>query len=132
MTETLSIKNNQSNKNDINTSYTEETDKKKLERKKSISSSNYESSFNNLNSEIKSIIENETDLSFSSNSNSDIDENKTNLEHLFDSKYWRASKDINSETDEPPLKKKIFSFLTRKIRRHPFTRNMLKLKKWRE
>ena len=102
MTETLSIKKNQSNIKDINPSYKEETEKKKLERKKSINSSNYESSFNNLNSEIKSIIENETDLSFSSNSNSEIDdENKTNLEHLFDSKYWQASKDINSETDEP-------------------------------
>jgi hypothetical protein len=132
MTETLSIKNNQSNKNDINTSYTEETDKKKLERKKSISSSNYESSFNNLNSEIKSIIENETDLSFSSNSNSDIDENKTNLEHLFDSKYWRASKDINSETDEPnstyesqnekgtPSKKENFFFFDKKNSPTPF------------
>ena len=74
---------------------------KKKERKNSINSSSPESSFNNLNSEIKSIIENETDLSFSSNSNSEIDENKKNIELLFDSKYWRASKDINSETDEP-------------------------------
>ena len=102
MTETLSIKKYQSNIKDINQSHKEEIEKKKLERKKSMNSSNYESSFNNLNSEIKSIIDGETDLSFSSNSNSEIDdENKTNLEHLFDSKYWQASKDINSETDEP-------------------------------
>ena len=101
MTETLSLNKNQNNKNYINTSFKEETDKKKLERKKSINSSNYESSFNNLNSEIKSIIENETDLSFSSNSNSDLEENKKNIEYLFDSKYWRVSKEISSETDEP-------------------------------
>ena len=95
MKETLSLNKNQNNKNYINTSFKEETDKKKLERKKSINSSNYESSFNNLNSEIKSIIENETDLSFSSNSNSDLEENKKNIEYLFDSKYWRVSKEIS-------------------------------------
>ena len=101
MTEALSLNQKHSSFHKINTSYEAETDIKKIERKKSINSSNPESSFNNLNSEIKSIIENETDLSFSSNSNSDIEENKTNIEHLFDSKYWRASKKIlYSETDE--------------------------------
>ena len=101
MTETFSIKKNSSSLNELNTSYESKKTAKKKERKNSINSSSPESSFNNLNSEIKSIIENETDLSFSSNSNSEIDENKKNIELLFDSKYWRASKDINSETDEP-------------------------------
>ena len=101
MTETFSIKKNSNSLNELNTSYESKKSSKKKERKNSFNSSSPESSFNNLNIEIKSIIENETDLSFSSNSNSEIDENKKNIELLFDSKYWRASKDINSETDEP-------------------------------
>ena len=102
MTETLLLNKHHSSFIEPNTSYEAETDIKKRERKKSINSSNPENSFNYLNSEIKSIIENETDLSFSSDSNSDLDENKTNIEPLFDLKYWRANKEIsNSETDEP-------------------------------
>ena len=101
MTETCPFKLSQSLLRANNTSYEEETNMKKKERKNSINSSSPEVSFNNLNSEIKSIIENETDLSFTSNTNSEIDENKTNIDHLFDSKYWRASKETNSETDEP-------------------------------
>ena len=101
MTETCPFKLSQSLLRANNTSYEEESNMKKKERKNSINSSSPEVSFNNLNSEIKSIIENETDLSFTSNTNSEIDENKTNIDHLFDSKYWRASKETNSETDEP-------------------------------
>ena len=71
MKEALSLNKKHSSINELNTLFEAETDIKKIERKKSINSSNPESSFNNLNSEIKSIIENETDLSFSSNSNSD-------------------------------------------------------------
>ena len=131
MTEDLSLNKNQSSFNDLNTSYEAGTDLKKRERKKSINSSNPENSFNNLNSEIKSIIENETDLSFTSNSNSDLEENKT-IEHLFDSKYWRVSKEISSETDEPistydsqnenrtPSKKDNFIFLEEKNSPKPF------------
>ena len=73
MKEALSLNKKHSSINELNTLFEAETDIKKIERKKSINSSNPESSFNNLNSEIKSIIENETDLSFSSNSNSDIE-----------------------------------------------------------
>ena len=101
MTETCPFKLSHTLLRANNTSYEEETNMKKKERKNSINSSSPEVSFNNLNSEIKSIIENETDLSFTSNTNSEIDENKTNIDHLFDSKYWRASKETNSETDEP-------------------------------
>ena len=132
MTEALSLNKKHSSFNELNTSYEAETDIRKIERKKSINSSNPESSFNNLNSEIKLIIENETDLSFSSNSNSDIEENKTNIEPLFDSKYWRASKDIYSETDEKnstyesqnekgtPSKKENFLYVEQKNSPKPF------------
>ena len=101
MTESCPFKINHTSFKENNNSYEEEINMKKKERKNSFNSSSPESSFNNLNSEIKSIIENETDLSFTSNTNSEIDENKTNIDHLFDSKYWRASKETNSETDEP-------------------------------
>ena len=132
MTETFSIKKNSNSINELNTSFESKKSAKKKERKNSINSSSPESSFNNLNSEIKSIIENETDLSFSSNSNSEIDENKKNIELLFDSKYWRASKDINSETDEPistyesqnekntPSKKENYIILDKKDSPKPF------------
>jgi len=113
-------------------SYKAQTKINRKERKNSFSSSSPENSFNNLNTEIKSIIENETDLSFTSNSNSENDENKSNIEHLYDSKYWRASKDTNSETDEPistydsqnekdtPSKKDNFIFIDKKNSPKPF------------
>ncbi len=123
MTETFTFKKKNSSLKSINSLNEAEEKIKKTESKKSINSSSLESSFNNLNSEIKSIIENETDLSFSSNSNSDIEENKANIEHLFDYKYWRVKNETNSETDEPnstyesqndkdtPTKKDTFIFI---------------------
>ena len=132
MTEACPFKINHKSLKANNTSYEEERNMKKKERKNSINSNSLESSFNNLNSEIKSIIENETDLSFTSNSNSEIDENKSNIDHLFDSKYWRASKDTNSETDEPistydsqnekdtPSKKDKYIFIDKKNSPKPF------------
>ena len=101
MAETYSIKKKSNSLNELKTSYESQKSMNKKERKNSINSSSPDTSFNNLNTEIKSIIENETDLSFSSNSNSEINENKKNIELLLDSKFWRASKEINSETDEP-------------------------------
>ena len=101
MAETYSIKKKSNSLNELNTSYDSQKSMNKKDRKNSINSSSPDTSFNNLNTEIKSIIENETDLSFSSNSNSEINENKKNIELLLDSKFWRASKEINSETDEP-------------------------------
>ena len=99
MSKSCLIKKNSISSNEFNASSDAESIINKKERKNSLNSSSPESSFNNLNSEIKSILENETDFSFSSNSNSEIEE-KDNIEHLFDSKYWKASKEINSDTDE--------------------------------
>ena len=129
MAETSLFKKSSNSFNEQSTSYEAEKSSKKKERKNSINSinsSNPDSSFNNLNSEIKSIIENETDLSFSSNSNKELEENKTNIEQFFDPKYWRVSKETNSETDEPistydsqndknsPFKKENFIILDKK------------------
>ena len=65
-----------------------------------LSSSSLESSFDNLNDEIKSIIENEHDLSFSSDSNSELAETRANMEHLFNYKYWRCSNNKVPEIKE--------------------------------
>ena len=100
MSKSCFLKKDSISSNEFNSSSEAESIINKKERKNSINSSSPDTSFNNLNSEIKSILENETDLSFSSNSNSEIEENKDNIEHLFDSKYWKASKEINSDTDE--------------------------------
>ena len=101
MTESCLFKKNSISSNELNTSSEGDSIINKKERKNSVNSSSPESSFNNINLEIKSILENETDLSFSSNSNPEIEEKKINIDYLFDSKFWRASKEINSDTDEP-------------------------------
>ena len=67
---------------------------------KILSSSSLDSSFDNINSEIKSIIENEHDLSFSSDSNSELAETRANMEHLFNYKYWRCSNNKVPEIKE--------------------------------
>ncbi len=79
MKETCQIKLNHSALKEKTNSFEEDINIKIIERKNSINSSSPESSFNNLNIEIKSIIENETNLSFTSNTNSETDENKTNI-----------------------------------------------------
>ena len=72
----------------------ESTGRRKL--KNSSSSSSLNSSFGNLNTEIKSIMENEIDLSFSSESNSEAAENKADMDYLFSPKFWRSNNDSYS------------------------------------
>ena len=47
----------------------------------------------NINAEIKNIVENEEDLSFSSNSEQESTNKKSDIEYLLDPKFWKASKD---------------------------------------
>ena len=101
MRESCLSKKNSLTSNELNTSSEGDIIINKKERKNSVGSSSPEFSFNNINLEIKSILEHETDLSFSSNSNEEIEEKKVDIDYLFDSKYWRASKETNSDTDEP-------------------------------
>ena len=80
----------------ISNSEKENSPKKVIENtkhKSSTSSSSLDSSFDNLNIEIKSLLENDNDISFSSDSNSENDENKANMEYLFSSKFWKDNKD---------------------------------------
>ena len=77
------------------------TPKKKTEKfkhKLSTSSSSLDSSFDNYNSEIKSILENDRDISFSSESDSELEETKANLEYLFNSKFWKSNNDSKSSS----------------------------------
>ena len=70
----------------------------KFKHKLSTSSSSLDSSFDNYNSEIKSILENDRDISFSSESDSELEETKANLEYLFNSKFWKSNNDSKSSS----------------------------------
>ena len=70
----------------------------KFRHKLSTSSSSLDSSFDNYNSEIKSILENDKDISFSSDSDSELEETKANLEYLFSSKFWKSNNERNSSS----------------------------------
>ena len=73
----------------------------KNNHKNALSSSSLDNSFENINDEINSIIENERDLSFSSDSNSELAENKANMEYLFNHKFWRVNNNnISSDSQE--------------------------------
>ena len=78
----------------------------KAKHKNALSSSSLDSSFENINYEIKSIIENEDDLSFSSDSNSELAETKANMEYLFNHKFWRDNNN-NTDSDSKEKAKKI-------------------------
>ena len=79
------------------------TPKKFIEKsnhKSSTSSSSLDNSFENYNIEIKSIIENEFDMSFSNESNSDLDEVDQNLDYFLNSKFWKANNNNMSNTND--------------------------------
>ena len=103
MTETYPI--NQSHSNINKSSYKQSCDN---HHKKGLSSSSLDSLFENKNYEIKSIIENEHDLSFSSDSNSELAECKANTDYLFNNKFWQPNSISNSVNLEPKEKNKEF------------------------
>jgi len=71
----------------------EKTPERKKRRYSSISSDSDISFISNINAEIKNIVENEEDLSFSSNSEQESTNKKSDIEYLLDPKFWKASKD---------------------------------------
>ena len=101
MTETYPI--NQSHSNINKSSYKQSCDN---HHKKGLSSSSLDSLFENKNYEIKSIIENEHDLSFSSDSNSELAETTANTDYLFNNKFWQSNSMNNSNYLEPKEKNK--------------------------
>ena len=96
---------NQSHSNINKSSYKQSCDN---HHKKGLSSSSLDSLFENKNYEIKSIIENEHDLSFSSDSNSELAESKANTDYLFNNKFWQPNSISNSVNLEPKEKNKEF------------------------
>ena len=106
MAEISSIKIDPNNPTEQET-FKEEDNKYEKERKLSINSSKSDSFFSNLNEEIKTFLENEADISFSSNSNSESQESQININYLLDSKYWRTNKDFTTQ-NEIQNEKKIF------------------------
>lgn len=107
MAEISSLKNDSNSFIEEN-SFKEKNTSSEKKRKNSLNSSKSDSFFNNLNEEIKCFIENENDISFSSNSNSDCQEQQANIDYLLDSKYWRVNKDLSIE-NENRNEKLIFS-----------------------
>ena len=98
MEENSSVKIDSNNSIEENI-FREKNSSNEKKRKCSINSSKSDSFFTNLNEEIKTFIENEADLSFSSNSNSDCQEPQANIDYLLDSKYWRVSKDLSIKNE---------------------------------
>ena len=92
------------NKSQNKSSYKQPSDK--THYKNDLSSSSLDSSFENNNYEIKSIIENEHDLSFSSDSNSELAETTANTDYLFNNKFWQSNSMNNSNHLEPKEKNK--------------------------
>ena len=107
MSERSSIKNNSKNYKEEN-SFNEQKNENKIERKYSLDSFKSDSNFDNLNAEIKAYLQNEADLSFSNNSNSESQEPQINIDYLLDSKFWQTNKDFQLE-NENQNEKEMFS-----------------------
>ena len=105
MTETYQINQSHSNLNKSAKESSLKDSSDKNNHQSALSSSSLDSSFENINDEIKSLIENERDLSFSSDSNSESAENKADMEYLFNHKFWKANNDNNSSDFKEKNKK---------------------------
>ena len=95
----ISQENYQSKEIVEETSSQKEATPQKNKRKYSSTLSDSESFISNLNAEIKHIIENDEDLSFSSNSDVESPDKKSDIEYLLDSRFWKASKISSYESE---------------------------------
>ena len=68
-------------------------------RKYSTTSSDSDSFISNINAEIKKVIENEENLSFSSNSEEESPLEKNNIDYLLESRFWRSNKNFSYDMD---------------------------------
>ena len=102
----ISSEKDDSNNYNEGIEYKEKNNSSEKRRKYSLNSSKSDSFFANLNSEIKIFIENEEDISFSSNSNSETPDSGENIDNLLDSKYWRVNKDLSLENEKDIFIKK--------------------------
>ncbi len=102
----ISSEKDDSNNYNEGIKYKEKNNSSEKRRKYSLNSSKSDSFFANLNSEIKIFIENEEDISFSSNSNSETPDSGEKIDNLLDSKYWRVNKDLSLENEKDIFIKK--------------------------
>ena len=102
----ISSEKDDSNNYNEGIEYKEKNNSSEKRRKYSLNSSKSDSFFANLNSEIKIFIENEEDISFSSNSNSETPDSGEKIDNLLDSKYWRVNKDLSLENEKDIFIKK--------------------------
>ena len=86
-------------------SFQKENTPQKKERKYSSNSSDSDSFISNINAEIKNFVENEENLSFSSNSDQESPYKKSDIEYLLDSRFWKADKNSTYDNDYNPEKK---------------------------
>ena len=80
-------------------SFQKENTPPKKARKYSSNSSDSESFLSDINKEIKNFIENEDNLSFSSNSDQESPIKKSDIDYLLDSKFWRTSKNSTYDNE---------------------------------
>ena len=86
-------------------SFQKENTPQKKERKYSSNSSDSDSFISNINAEIKNFVENEENLSFSSNSDQESPYKKSDIEYLLDSRFWKADKNSTYDNEYNPEKK---------------------------
>ena len=86
-------------------SFQKENTPQKKERKYSSNSSDSDSFISNINAEIKNLVENEENLSFSSNSDQESPYKKSDIEYLLDSRFWKADKNSTYDNEYNPEKK---------------------------
>ena len=86
-------------------SFQKENTPQKKERKYSSNSSDSDSFISNINAEIKNFVENEENLSFSSNSDQESPYKKSDIEYLLDSRFWKADKNCTYDNENNPEKK---------------------------
>ena len=86
-------------------SFKKENTPQKKERKYSSNSSDSDSFISNINAEIKNFVENEENLSFSSNSDQESPYKKSDIEYLLDSRFWKADKNSTYDNENNPEKK---------------------------
>ena len=100
MSQEFSPNQNQNILNKENLTLDKNTPLKKTRKYSLNSSSDSESFYNNINEEIKSLMENDDNLSFSSNSEQESKIKKENLEYLFEPRFWKTEKNSLYDNDQ--------------------------------
>jgi len=77
---------------------------KKIRKQSLNSSSDSESYFLNIKKDIKNLIENDDDLSFSSNSDQDLASKNEDIDYLLEARFWKPQKNIEITHEKKNMK----------------------------